>query len=70
MYFGFISASSETKKDKMGWACGTYGGVERCVRGLVGKPEGRRLIGRCKNRWEDNIKKDLKGTGWKGRLVD
>jgi hypothetical protein len=27
----------------------------------VGKPEARRLLGRCKSRWEDNIKKDLKG---------
>jgi len=58
------------KRDKIGWACGTYGGVETCVQGLVRKPEGRWLIGRCQSRWEDNIKKDLKGTGWKGRLVD
>jgi len=69
-YFGFTNAGSEIKEDKMGWACGTYGEVERCVLCLMGKPEGRRLIGRYKSRWEDNIKKDLKGRGWKGRLVD
>jgi hypothetical protein len=26
---------------------------------LVGKPEGRRLLGRPRHRWEDNIKMDL-----------
>jgi hypothetical protein len=27
---------------------------------LVGKPEGKRPLGRPRRRWEDNIKKDLK----------
>jgi len=26
---------------------------------LVGKPEGKRLLGRARRRWEDNIKIDL-----------
>jgi len=26
---------------------------------LVGKPEGRRALGRPRHRWEDNIKMDL-----------
>jgi hypothetical protein len=26
---------------------------------LVGKPEGKRQLGRPRRRWEDNIKKDL-----------
>jgi len=26
---------------------------------LVGKPEGKRPLGRPRHRWEDNIKKDL-----------
>jgi hypothetical protein len=26
---------------------------------LVGKPEGKRRLGRPRNRWEDNIKMDL-----------
>jgi len=29
------------------------------VRLLVGKPEGKRPLGRPGSRWEDNIKKDL-----------
>jgi hypothetical protein len=27
---------------------------------LVGKPEGKRLLGRLRRRWEDNIEMDLK----------
>jgi hypothetical protein len=30
----------------------------------VGKPEGRRPLGRLRRRWEDNIKMDLWEGGW------
>jgi hypothetical protein len=30
----------------------------------VGKPEGKRPLGRPRRRWEDNIMKDLGGVGW------
>ena len=30
---------------------------------LVGKPEGKRLLGRPRCRWEDNIKMDLEEVG-------
>jgi hypothetical protein len=33
-------------------------------RALVGKSEGRRLLGRPRRRWEDNIKMDLRDVGW------
>jgi hypothetical protein len=35
-------------------------------RALVGKPEGRRPLGRPRRRWEDNIKMDLQEVGWGG----
>jgi hypothetical protein len=35
-------------------------------RALVGKPEGRRPLGRTRRRWEDNIKMDLREVGWRG----
>jgi hypothetical protein len=39
-------------------------GVERGVhRVLMGKPEGKRPLGRPRHRWEDNIKMDLQGVG-------
>jgi hypothetical protein len=31
---------------------------------LVGRPEGRRPLGRPRRRWEDNIKIDLQDVGW------
>jgi hypothetical protein len=31
---------------------------------LVGKPDGRRPLGRPRRRWEDNIKMDLREIGW------
>jgi hypothetical protein len=42
---------------------------------LVGKPEGKRPLGRPRLRWEDNIKRDLQevrgGCGdWKERAQD
>jgi hypothetical protein len=33
---------------------------------LVGKPEGKRPLGRSRRRWEDNIKADLHGVGCGG----
>jgi hypothetical protein len=33
---------------------------------LVGMPEGKRPLGRPRRRWVDNIKLDLRETGWDG----
>jgi hypothetical protein len=33
---------------------------------LVGKPEGKRPLGRPRHRWEDNIKMDLREIGVSG----
>ena len=33
---------------------------------LVGKPEGKRPLGRPRHRWEDNIKMDLQEVGGGG----
>jgi hypothetical protein len=35
-------------------------------RALVGKPEGKRPLGRPRRRWEDNINMDLREVGWGG----
>ena len=35
----------------------------------MGKPEGRRPLGRPRRRWEDNIKMDLQEVGWGYRLA-
>jgi hypothetical protein len=36
----------------------------------VGKPEKKMPLGRPKRRWVDNIKMDLRETGWGGRGID
>jgi hypothetical protein len=33
---------------------------------FVGKPEGKRPLGRLRCRWEDNIRLDLREVGWEG----
>jgi hypothetical protein len=39
-------------------------GEDRGVhRVLVGKPEGKRILGRPRRRWDDNIKMDLQEFG-------
>jgi hypothetical protein len=47
-------------------------GEERAVhRVLVGKPEGKRTLGRPRRRWEDNIKMDLQVfEGFRGEWME
>jgi hypothetical protein len=49
---------------EMGGACSAYGEEERVDRVLVGKPEGRRPLGRPRRIWENNIKTDIPEVGW------
>jgi hypothetical protein len=37
---------------------------------LVGKPEGKRTLGRPRRRWEDNIKMDLQEVGGGGDWME
>jgi hypothetical protein len=47
------------------------GEKRNAYRVLVGKPEGKRPLGRPRRRWEDNIRMDLRGIGWGGMdLID
>jgi hypothetical protein len=43
-------------------------GETNSYRILVGKPEGKRLLGRRRRRWVDNIKIDLRERGWDGMV--
>jgi hypothetical protein len=44
--------------------CSTHGEKRNAYRILVGKPEGKRSVGRPRRRWEGNIKIDLSEIGW------
>jgi len=62
---GFPSAVSLRQSRQMRWAghiarMGEDRGVHRV---LVGKPEGKRPLGRPRRRWGDNIKMDLQEVG-------
>jgi hypothetical protein len=43
----------------MGRSCGTFGEGERYAVFYVGKPEGKRQLGRTRRRWKDDIKMDF-----------
>jgi hypothetical protein len=50
----------------VGGTCGTHWEGRGVYRVLVGRPEGKRPLGRPRRRWEDNIKTDLKEIGIDG----
>ena len=56
------------KSRKMRWAghIARLGEGRGVYRVLVGKPEGKRPLGRPRRRWEDNIKMDLQEVGCGG----
>jgi hypothetical protein len=54
------------KARRMRWAghVAHMGEVKGAYNILVGRPEGRRPLGRPRRRWEDNIKMDLRKIGF------
>jgi hypothetical protein len=54
------------KLRRMRWAghVARMGEKRGAYRILVGRPEGRRTLGRCSRRCEDKIKMDLQDVGW------
>jgi len=43
-----------------------HGIDDKCIQNLVGKPEGKRPLGRAECRWKDNTERDLKEVGYEG----
>jgi hypothetical protein len=56
----------QIKSRRMRWAglVACMGEERKAYRVLVGKPEGKKLLGRPKHRWEDGIRMDFRETGW------
>jgi hypothetical protein len=50
----------------VGGTCGTHVRGRGVYRILVGRPEGKRPLGRPRRRWEDNIKLNLREIGIDG----
>ncbi|KAJ4450278.1 hypothetical protein ANN_01698 [Periplaneta americana] len=57
------------KSRRLRWAglVACMGESKNAYRMLVGRPEGKRPLGRPKRRWEDNIKMDLREVGYDDR---
>jgi hypothetical protein len=51
-------------EDEMGEPCSTNGKKRNTYRLLVGKPEGKRPLGKPRRRWVNNIRMDLGEVGW------
>jgi hypothetical protein len=58
------------KSRRMRWTghVGRMGEKRHACRVLVGKPEGKRPMGRPRHRWVGNIKMDLREIGWDGMV--
>jgi hypothetical protein len=63
--YSLLNIVRVVKSRRMRWAGHVACMVEERVvhRMLVGKPEGKRQLGRPRCRWEDNIKMDLQDVG-------
>ena len=58
-----IFSGDKIEKNEIGGAYSMYGERSGVYRIVVGKPEGKRPLGRHRRRCEDAIKKDLQKVG-------
>jgi hypothetical protein len=49
----------QIEEDEMGEACSAHGEMRNSYNILVGKPDGKRSLGRPRRFWEDNSKMDF-----------
>jgi hypothetical protein len=56
----------QIKSRRLRWAehVARMGEERKVYKIMVGKPEGKRPLGRPRRRWEDGIRMDLEDTGW------
>jgi hypothetical protein len=57
---------TQIKSRRMRWAghVARMGEERKVYKVLMGKPEGKKSLGRPRRRWEDGIRMDLRGIGW------
>jgi hypothetical protein len=44
--------NDKVKENEMGWACSTNGRKQECIQDLLGKPHGKKPLGRPGRRWD------------------
>jgi len=59
-------SGDKIEKNEVGWGVARMGERLGVCRVLVGRPEGKRPLGRPRCRWEDNIKMDIQEVGCRG----
>jgi hypothetical protein len=53
----------KSRRMRWAWNVARMGERRNAYKILVGKPEGKRPLGRSRRRWVDNVKVDLRETG-------
>jgi hypothetical protein len=56
----------KSRRMKRGGHVARMGEKRKAYRILLGKPEGKRPLGRLRPSWEDNIKMELREIEWSG----
>jgi hypothetical protein len=56
----------KSRRMRWAWHVACLGERSGAYRIFVGRPEGRRALGRPRHIWEDNIKMELQEVGWGG----
>ncbi|KAJ4433744.1 hypothetical protein ANN_16055 [Periplaneta americana] len=62
-----IIRNIKSRRLRWAWHVARMGESRNAYRVLVGRPEGKRPLGRPRRRWEDNIKMDLREVGYGDR---
>ena len=57
----------QIEKNEIGGHVACNGERRLIYRVLVGKPEGKKPLGRHRHRWKDIIKMDIQEVGWRAR---
>jgi glucose dehydrogenase len=59
-----FKSNDQVKEDEMSRECNINVEKKNAYRILVGKPEGKRPLGRQRHRWMSNNKMDFREIGW------
>jgi hypothetical protein len=65
----YLFIADQFREYGIGGACSMNGEKRSACKILVGKPEGRRPLGRPRCAWGYNIKMDLREIGWAGMYI-
>jgi hypothetical protein len=65
--YTFPNIIRQIKSRRMRWKghVARMGEERKAYKILVGKPEGKGPLGRLRHRWENEIRMDLRGIGWR-----